>query len=428
MVEGTRPVNVSAFAIHSQIHQARPDVVAAAHAHSMHGRAWAAVGRPLDPITLEACAFYEDHVFFDDTQVVITEADEGARIASTLGPHKAAILRNHGLLTVGGTVEAAVWWFISMERCCQAQFLVEFDWKTAAGRCRPSDGNQGRERHASRRLVQLPAPVGEDRQGTARSAELANDRKEASMPVSGSNPSAIALFDLIVSYRITAIIHTAAQLGIADALADGPRTPGELAVSTGAHAPSLQRLLRALVAIGICRQTGQGEFALTEIGAHLAEGASQSLKAYALFEGDTVFRSWEDLVASVRTGKTAATLAGFDNGFDQMGRDPEAVRIFNDAMVSLTGMVAPAVLAAYDFSDVGQSLRRGRRLRRTPWRDPSSLSFDARSRIRFASLLRRSRETIGEAGGRWPRHVHRRRFLRVGACRSRRNHHEERHS
>ena len=113
------------------------------------------------------------------------------------------------------------------------------------------------------------------------------------MPVSGSNPSAIALFDLIVSYRITAIIHTAAQLGIADALAEGPRTPGELAASTGAHAPSLQRLLRALVAIGICRETGQGEFALTEIGAHIAEGASQSLKAYALFEGDAVFRSWE---------------------------------------------------------------------------------------------------------------------------------------
>ena len=125
VIDGNRPVNVSAFAIHSQVHQARPDVVAAAHAHSMHGRAWAAIGRPLDPITLEACAFYEDHVFFDDTQVVITETDEGARIAGGLGTHKAAILRNHGLLTVGGTVEAAVWWFISMERCCQAQFLVE---------------------------------------------------------------------------------------------------------------------------------------------------------------------------------------------------------------------------------------------------------------------------------------------------------------
>jgi ribulose-5-phosphate 4-epimerase/fuculose-1-phosphate aldolase len=125
VVEGARRVNVSAFAIHSQVHRARPDVVAAAHAHSTYGRAWAAVGRLLDPLTLEACAFYEDHVFFDDTQVMITEADEGARIASSLGPHKAAILRNHGLLTVGDTVEAAVWWFISMEHCCQAQFLAE---------------------------------------------------------------------------------------------------------------------------------------------------------------------------------------------------------------------------------------------------------------------------------------------------------------
>ena len=129
VIEGERPVNVSAFAIYSQVHRARPDVVAAAHAHSMHGRAWAAVGRPISPITLEACAFYEDHVFYDDTRVVITEADEGAKIASMLGRHKAAILRNHGLLTVGGTVEAAVWWFISMERCCQVQFLVELAGK-----------------------------------------------------------------------------------------------------------------------------------------------------------------------------------------------------------------------------------------------------------------------------------------------------------
>jgi ribulose-5-phosphate 4-epimerase/fuculose-1-phosphate aldolase len=125
VIEGKRPVNVAAFAIHYQIHQARPDVVAAAHAHSIYGKAWSSVGRPLDPITSEACAFYEDHVFFDDTRVLITEADEGAYLARVLGPHKAAILRNHGLITVGQTVEEAVWWFVSMERCCQAQFLAE---------------------------------------------------------------------------------------------------------------------------------------------------------------------------------------------------------------------------------------------------------------------------------------------------------------
>jgi ribulose-5-phosphate 4-epimerase/fuculose-1-phosphate aldolase len=125
VVEGVRPVNVAAFAIHYQIHERRPDVVAAAHAHSTYGKAWSSVGRLLDPISQDACAFYEDHVFFDDARVLITEASEGAAMALCLGPHKAAILRNHGLITVGQTVEEAVWWFVSMERCCQGQFLAE---------------------------------------------------------------------------------------------------------------------------------------------------------------------------------------------------------------------------------------------------------------------------------------------------------------
>jgi ribulose-5-phosphate 4-epimerase/fuculose-1-phosphate aldolase len=57
--------------------------------------------------------------------VLITDSSEGAQLATALGSHKAAILRNHGLLTVGQTVEEAVWWFVAMERCCQAQFLAE---------------------------------------------------------------------------------------------------------------------------------------------------------------------------------------------------------------------------------------------------------------------------------------------------------------
>jgi ribulose-5-phosphate 4-epimerase/fuculose-1-phosphate aldolase len=124
VVEGDRPVNVAAFAIHAAIHKARPDVVAAAHAHSLHGKAWSAIGRPLDPITQDACAFFEDHVVFDDTRVMVTEAGEGAAIAAAFGPHKAAFLRDHGLLTVGASVEAAVWWLVAMERACQAQFLA----------------------------------------------------------------------------------------------------------------------------------------------------------------------------------------------------------------------------------------------------------------------------------------------------------------
>ena len=91
----------AAFAIHSQVHAARPDVVAAAHAHSVYGKAWSALGRLLEPITQDVCAFYEDHALFDDYTGVVVDIEEGKRIAHALGDNKAVILRNHGLLTVG---------------------------------------------------------------------------------------------------------------------------------------------------------------------------------------------------------------------------------------------------------------------------------------------------------------------------------------
>ncbi len=125
VVQGSAPVNKAAFAIHSAVHRARPDVVAAAHAHSMYGKAWSTLGRLLDPITQDACAFYEDHGLFDDYTGVVFETEEGERIASALGEYKAVILRNHGLLTVGGSCEEAIWWFITMERSCQAQIAAE---------------------------------------------------------------------------------------------------------------------------------------------------------------------------------------------------------------------------------------------------------------------------------------------------------------
>jgi len=125
VVEGTWPVNTAAFVIHSQIHAARPDVVAAAHAHSVYGKAWSSLRRPLDPLTQDSCAFYGDHALFDDYTGVVLDLEEGKRIAHALAGHKAAILSNHGLLTVGHTVDEAAWWFITMERTCQAQLLAE---------------------------------------------------------------------------------------------------------------------------------------------------------------------------------------------------------------------------------------------------------------------------------------------------------------
>ena len=126
IVEGKHEMlNKAAFAIHSRIHEARPDAIAAAHAHSIYGKTWSAFGKKLDPITQDACAFYEDHGLFDDYTGVVNDLGEGDRIAEALGDKKAAILKNHGLLTVGGSVEEVAWWFISMERCCQAQILAE---------------------------------------------------------------------------------------------------------------------------------------------------------------------------------------------------------------------------------------------------------------------------------------------------------------
>jgi ribulose-5-phosphate 4-epimerase/fuculose-1-phosphate aldolase len=125
VVEGKHRVNVAAFAIHSQVHAARPDVIAAAHAHSMYGKSWASLGRLLDPITQDACAFYEDHAIFADFTGIVYETSEGERIAQALGRKKAVILRNHGLLTVGETVDEAAWWFVTMDRSCHAQLLAE---------------------------------------------------------------------------------------------------------------------------------------------------------------------------------------------------------------------------------------------------------------------------------------------------------------
>lgn len=125
VVEGTAPANRAAFAIHSAVHAARPDSVAAAHTHALYGKTWSSLGRLLEPINQDACAFHRDHSIYRDFGGVAFDLEEGKRIAEALGPNKAVILQNHGLLTVGRTVDEAAWWYIAMERCCQSQLLAE---------------------------------------------------------------------------------------------------------------------------------------------------------------------------------------------------------------------------------------------------------------------------------------------------------------
>ena len=125
VVIGDEPINAAAFAIHSEIHKARPDVHAACHAHSVYGKAFAVFGRELEMITQDALRFYNSHAVYDNFGGVVLDREEGKRIAKALGNGKAVILQNHGLLTVADSVDAAAFWFMSLDKTCHAQLLAD---------------------------------------------------------------------------------------------------------------------------------------------------------------------------------------------------------------------------------------------------------------------------------------------------------------
>ena len=126
VVEGDKPVNAAAFAIHSQLHAARPDIIAAAHSHSMYGKTFSTLGKPLKMISQDSTMFYNDVALCDaGAGAVVLDTAVGAAMAEALGSRKALIHQNHGIITAGGSVDAAVWWFVALERCCQSQLVAE---------------------------------------------------------------------------------------------------------------------------------------------------------------------------------------------------------------------------------------------------------------------------------------------------------------
>jgi ribulose-5-phosphate 4-epimerase/fuculose-1-phosphate aldolase len=129
VVDGKRPVNTAAFAIHSSIHELRPETNASAHAHTVYGKAFCSFGKLLAPITQDACYFYEDHALFDCYEGISDVKDEGLAIANALGRKKAAILRNHGLITVGETIDECAYWMIAFDNACRVQMLAESSGK-----------------------------------------------------------------------------------------------------------------------------------------------------------------------------------------------------------------------------------------------------------------------------------------------------------
>lgn len=127
VLEGRHALNRAGFVLHAAVHDAHPDIVAMCHAHTVYGTAYAALGRPLEPISQDAAAFFEDHVVIrDEAGQVAVEERAGLSLTDYFGGVKAAIHQNHGLFTVSRhSIDAAAFWFIALERCCQQQLLVD---------------------------------------------------------------------------------------------------------------------------------------------------------------------------------------------------------------------------------------------------------------------------------------------------------------
>ena len=121
------PPNSAGFLIHASVHKARPDAHAVCHCHSISGKAWSVFGRPLEMLTQDACKFHGPaQAVYNSYGGVVLGSEEGDRIAAALGlKGKGCILRNHGILTVGQTVDEAAWLFTSMEKSCRVQLLAE---------------------------------------------------------------------------------------------------------------------------------------------------------------------------------------------------------------------------------------------------------------------------------------------------------------
>ncbi|KAJ4359926.1 uncharacterized protein N0V89_000485 [Didymosphaeria variabile] len=123
----SRPANAAGFLIHSAVHKARPDVDAACHCHGVAGKAWSAFGKRLEMINQDVTYFYgEAQAVYEDFGGVVLSEEEGKKLAAALGPKgKGLILRNHGLLTVGSTVDEAAYLYTLMEKSCDVQLRVE---------------------------------------------------------------------------------------------------------------------------------------------------------------------------------------------------------------------------------------------------------------------------------------------------------------
>ncbi len=166
-------------------------------------------------------------------------------------------------------------------------------------------------------------------------------------------PPALALRQLLFGHRVTRIITVAAQLQLADAMDETPRSVAALAAAVGADPAALQRLLYALASIGLVTTSAPGQFALTPVGACLRSDAPHGLRSWALMESAEYYQAaWDHLLPSVRSGAPAFECAIGQSFYDYLDRHPVDGATFSQTMGQVTAVIVDAVLAAYDFASV----------------------------------------------------------------------------
>jgi SAM-dependent methyltransferase len=161
------------------------------------------------------------------------------------------------------------------------------------------------------------------------------------------------LSQMLIGGWITQAIYVAAELGIADLLADGPRTSAELAERAGAHGDSLYRVLRALASIGIFAEDADGRFSLTPLAEHLRSNFPDIHRPFAIMAGAELYESWGKLLHGVKTGEEPFQTRFGVQFFQYMTEHPERHSIYDAAMEGFTVAENEPMLDAYDFSEFG---------------------------------------------------------------------------
>ncbi len=191
--------------------------------------------------------------------------------------------------------------------------------------------------------------------GAARTSDrgaLARPIAGAATPATGPGPEE-QLLRLVTGYWVSAAIHAAAKLGLADRLARGPQTVAELARQTQTDDRSLYRLLRALASVGVFAEQDEGVFGMTPMAELLRRDRPESMWAFTVMAGDEHYEAYGHLLHSVRTGQPAFEKLHGQPVFPWLQKHPEQAAIFDAAMTGIHGRETEAMLQAYDFSGIG---------------------------------------------------------------------------